>query len=96
MFKFLTIIVFKTKNRKRVDKSRFIYGVKENGVYFLRILGVLHGLFGLVANLYGEPNTLKYRRLCGRCGKPLKIFQLNICRRCKKFVKTSSTSITNN
>lgn len=42
----LTITLYKTKNKKKATKSRFSYGV-DNGVYNLRILGVLNGLFGL-------------------------------------------------
>ena len=50
LYKTLTIVIYRTQNSEKVKKSRFMYGKNERG-YFLRPLGILHGLFGLVLDL---------------------------------------------
>lgn len=50
LYKFLTIVIYRTQSEARVMKSRFMYGQNSKG-YYLRILGVLHGWFGLTLSL---------------------------------------------
>lgn len=52
LYKFLTIKVYRTKSMAKADKSRFNYGTDDKG-YYLRILGVLSGLFGLQVQVDG-------------------------------------------
>lgn len=50
LFKFLTIVLFRTKNEQRAKKSKYEYG-KDNKGYYLRVIGVLHYYIGLTLEL---------------------------------------------
>lgn len=50
-YKFLTIVLCKSTDYDRVLKSRWMWGKRKDGVYTLRILGVLHTLFNLVIEI---------------------------------------------
>lgn len=43
----LTTTIFRTTNRRRAERSRLMYGLDARG-YYLRPLGVLNGLLGIV------------------------------------------------
>ena len=46
LYRFLTIVVYRTKNEQKMLKSPYNYGVDNKG-YYLRILGVFHRWFKL-------------------------------------------------
>lgn len=46
--------IYKTKSAMRASESKFVYRIGSDGRYELRVLGVLHGLFGWTLMLEGD------------------------------------------
>lgn len=53
LYRMLTVELFRTSNRHRVMRSRWMFAQDERG-YVLRPIGVLHTLFGLVLDVRDE------------------------------------------
>lgn len=50
LFRLLTITLYRTTDRAKAARSRFEYG-QDGNTYFLRPLGILHGLIGLTLEI---------------------------------------------
>lgn len=51
VYKFFLITIYRTNNKARAQKSKYEYRQVSEGVYDLRIIGLLHGLFGITLEL---------------------------------------------
>ena len=63
LYRLLTIRLYSTKNLARVEKSKFMYGTYANNEgFYLRPLGILHYLIGLVVQLEDSVEPIEKER----------------------------------